>query len=112
MIATRGHQHDDSATKAALATNASYIGLLGSKRKTILIIEKLLSEGIDDESFSKLRAPVGLGIGARTPEEIAISIMAEILSFRLGGNNNSMMLDQKFIDKIKEKISKTQRINN
>ena len=112
VIATRGHQHDDSATKAALATNASYIGLLGSKRKTILIIEKLLSEGIDDESFSKLRAPVGLGIGARTPEEIAISIMAEILSFRLGGNNNSMMLDQKFIDKIKEKISKTQRINN
>ena len=112
VIATRGHQHDDSATKAALATNASYIGLLGSKRKTILIIEKLLAEGIDDESFSKLRAPVGLGIGARTPEEIAISIMAEILSFRLGGNNNYMMLDQKFIDKIKEKISKTQRINN
>ncbi len=71
-----------------------------------------MAEGIDDESFSKLRAPVGLGIGARTPEEIAISIMAEILSFRLGGNNNSMMLDQKFIDKIKEKISKTQRINN
>ena len=76
-----------------------------------VIIEKLLSQGIDDDSFSKLRAPVGLGIGARTPEEIAISIMAEILSFRLGGDNNSMMLDKKFIDKIKAKISKSQKIN-
>ena len=78
VIATRGHKQDDAATKAALNTNASYVGLLGSKRKTILIIEKLLKEGIDEKSFQKLKAPVGIDIGARTPEEIAISIISEI----------------------------------
>ena len=88
------------------------MGLLGSKRKTILIIEKLLSEGIDEESFKKLKAPVGLNIGARTPEEIAISIISEILSFRLGGDGNSMMLESKFIDKIRAKISKSSEIKN
>lgn len=112
IIATRGHRQDDTATKAALSTNASYVGLLGSKRKTILIIEKLLSEGIDEESFKKLKAPVGLNIGARTPEEIAISIISEILSFRLGGDGNSMMLESKFIDKIRAKISKSTEIKN
>jgi|TARA_B110000263_G_scaffold127416_1_gene110874 xanthine dehydrogenase accessory factor len=112
IIATRGHRQDDAATKAALDTNASYVGLLGSKRKTILIIEKLLFEGIDEDSFGKLRAPVGLNIGARTPEEIAISIISEILSFRLGGDQKSMMLDKKYIDKIRSKISKTSNITN
>ncbi|MBA46578.1 MAG: hypothetical protein CL893_00655 [Dehalococcoidia bacterium] len=112
IIATRGHRQDDTATKAALGTNASYVGLLGSKRKTILIIEKLLSEGIDDQTFKKLKAPVGINIGARTPEEIAISIISEILAFRLGGNGNSMMLDSKYIDKIRTKISKSSEIKN
>jgi len=112
IIATRGHRQDDTATKAALNTNASYIGLLGSKRKTILIIEKLLSEGIDEQTFNKLRAPVGINIGARTPEEIAISIISEILSFRLGGDGNSMMLDSKYIEKIRTKISKSSEIKN
>jgi len=112
IIATRGHRQDDAATKAALDTNASYVGLLGSKRKTILIIEKLLFEGIDEDSFSKLRAPVGLNIGARTPEEIAISIISEILSFRLGGDQKSMMLDKKYIDNIRSKILKTSNITN
>jgi len=112
IIATRGHRQDDTATKAALGTNASYVGLLGSKRKTILIIEKLLSEGIDDQTFKKLKAPVGINIGARTPEEIAISIISEILAFRLGGDGNSMMLDSKYIDKIRTKISKSSEIKN
>ncbi|MBK90108.1 MAG: hypothetical protein CL772_02895 [Chloroflexi bacterium] len=112
IIATRGHRQDDTATKAALNTNASYVGLLGSKRKTILIIEKLLSEGIDEHTFNKLKAPVGINIGARTPEEIAISIISEILSFRLGGNGNSMMLDSKYINKIRTKISKSSEIKH
>ena len=112
IIATRGHRQDDTATKAALSTKASYVGLLGSKRKTILILEKLLSEGIDEDSFNKLRAPVGMNIGARTPEEIAISIISEVLSFRLGGNGNSMMLETKYVDKIRSKISKSSEIKN
>ena len=109
VIATRGHKQDDAATKAALNTNASYVGLLGSKRKTILIIEKLLKEGIDEKSFQKLKAPVGIDIGARTPEEIAISIISEILSFRLGGSNRGMMLEKKYIDKIRTKTTNTIR---
>ncbi len=75
-------------------------------------MEKLLSEGIDEDSFNKLRAPVGMNIGARTPEEIAISIISEVLSFRLGGNGNSMMLETKYVDKIRSKISKSSEIKN
>ncbi|HCI85276.1 MAG TPA: hypothetical protein DHV68_00375 [Dehalococcoidia bacterium] len=106
VIATRGHRYDASATAAAMRTPASYVGLLGSKRKTILIFEELFSEGFTMEEAQSVRSPIGLNISARTPEEIALSIMAEIVGFRLGGDGGTLKLDQRLIDKAAEKASK------
>ena len=103
VIATRGHRHDAAATAAAMRTSASYVGLLGSKRKTILIYEELFSKGFTMEQVRSIRSPIGLNIAARTPEEIALSIMSEIVGFRLGGDGGTLKLDQRLIDKASEK---------
>ena len=104
VIATRGHRYDNTALLAAAKTTASYVGLLGSKRKTILIYEDLIKAGLDLERIRSIRSPIGLDITARTPEEIAISIMAEILMFRLGGSGLPMKLEDFHIDKINHKV--------
>lgn len=106
VIATRGHRYDASATASAMRTPASYVGLLGSKRKTILIFEELFSEGFTMEEVQSVRSPIGLNISARTPEEIALSIMAEIVGFRLGGDGGTLKLDQRLIDKAAEKAAR------
>ncbi len=99
IIATRGHRYDNVALAAAAATPARYVGLLGSKRKTILIYEDLLRMGVSLERLRELRAPIGLDIHARTPDEIAVSIMAEMLMFRLGGTGAAMKLENRLVDK-------------
>jgi xanthine dehydrogenase accessory factor len=103
VIATRGHRYDASATAAAMRTPASYVGLLGSKRKTILIFEELFSEGFTMEQVQSVRSPIGLSISARTPEEIALSIMAEIVGFRLGGDGGTLKLDDRLVQKAAKK---------
>ncbi|MBI4298306.1 MAG: XdhC family protein [Chloroflexi bacterium] len=104
VVATRGHNYDDVALEAAARTPASYVGLVGSKRKAILIYEQLLKHGIPLERVEAIHSPVGLDIGGRTPEEIAISIMAEILMFRFGGTGLSMKLEEHRILKIMNKV--------
>ena len=104
VVATRGHRFDNVALAAAAATPARYVGLMGSKRKTILIYEDLVRMGIDEERLRGIRSPIGLDIRARTPEEIAVSIMAEILMFRLGGEGLPMKLEQHRIDRIIAKV--------
>ena len=99
VIATRGHRFDASATAAAMRTPASYVGLLGSRRKTILIYEELFAQGFTMEQVQGVRSPIGLSISARTPEEIALSIMAEIVAFRLGGDGGTLKLDDRLIQK-------------
>ncbi len=82
VIATRGHIHDLDALKAALGTRAKYIGLLGSRRKRALLFKRLKEEGFSEGEISRVITPVGLPIGSVTPEEIAISIMAQIIQVR------------------------------
>jgi len=82
VIATRGHDHDFDAVKAALHTDAEYIGLLGSKRKRSLVLKNLEAEGFSQDDIKRVIIPVGLPIGSVTPEEIAISIMAQIIQMR------------------------------
>jgi xanthine dehydrogenase accessory factor len=108
VIATRGHRYDDSALASALKTPASYVGLLGSKRKTILIYEALLKRGFSLDDVRRTRSPIGLDIGARTPEEIAISVMAEILMFRLGGAGGVLKLDERLVQAAVKRAAKAE----
>jgi len=82
VIATRGHNHDLDALKAALRTDARYVGLMGSRRKKALIFKALEKEGFSGENISRVIIPVGLPISSVTPEEIAVSIMAQIIQQR------------------------------
>ena len=104
VIATRGHRYDDVALEAAARTRASYVALLGSRRKTILIYESLAEKGVPMDRIREIRAPSGLDIGARTPEEIAVSLVAEMLMFRLGGTGAPLKLDEKLLQKIEAKV--------
>ncbi len=90
VIVTRGHKYDYQALSAAARSNAGYIGLMGSRRKVALIYRQLLSDGVPEERLRDIHAPIGLDIGAISPEEIAVSIMAEITMDRLGGHGGSM----------------------
>ncbi|RMF57321.1 MAG: XdhC/CoxI family protein [Calditrichaeota bacterium] len=92
LIATRGHRFDDLATRAAIETSARYIGLLGSKRKIVMIYRNLLQEGVSEKELQRIHAPVGLDIGALSPEEIAISIVGELIAVRRGKTGGFMKL--------------------
>ncbi len=105
VVATRGHRYDNTALLAAAKTPARSVGLMGSKRKTILIYEDLMRSDLSLDRIREIRSPIGLDIKARTPEEIAISIMSEVLMFRLGGSGLPMKLDEKQLERIKKKIS-------
>src|SRR5258708_2875075 len=82
VIVTRGHHDDMRVLRWAVQTPARYIGMIGSKRKTITIFRELQKEGLAPELFDRVHAPVGLDIGAITPEEIAVSITAELIAKR------------------------------
>jgi xanthine dehydrogenase accessory factor len=82
VIVTRGHRDDMRVLRWAVQTPARYIGMIGSKRKTISIFRELTKEGIPAKLFERVHAPVGLDIGAVTPEEIAVAITAELIAIR------------------------------
>jgi len=82
VVATRGHNHDLDAVKAALGTDAGYIGLLGSRRKKGLLFRSLAESGFSQTDIGRVVIPVGIEIGSVTPEEIAVSIMAQIIQRR------------------------------
>jgi xanthine dehydrogenase accessory factor len=82
VIVTRGHRDDMRCLRWAVQTRARYIGMIGSKRKTIAIHKELLREGVPSHLFKRVHAPIGLDIGAITPDEIAVSITAELIAFR------------------------------
>jgi xanthine dehydrogenase accessory factor len=82
LIVTRGHGHDQEALAILAPTTASYVGLIGSKRKIKLIRENLLDAGISEEALARVSAPVGLEIGSESVFEIAVSIVAELIARR------------------------------
>jgi xanthine dehydrogenase accessory factor len=88
IIVTRGHRDDMRVLKMAVGTNARYIAMIGSKRKVINVIRELEKEGIPRESFELIHAPMGLDIGAISPEEIAISVAAEMIAVRRNAPSN------------------------
>lgn len=80
IIVTRGHRSDMDCLRAVLGQPAAYIGMIGSQGRVWVVMNTLAGEGFDKEALSRLRAPIGLDIGAETPDEIALSIMAEIMA--------------------------------
>lgn len=94
VVATPGHKFDFIALEAAVKSPAGYVGMVGSQRKTALIFKELLKQGIPEERIKAVHAPIGLSIGAVTPEEIAISIIGEMIMFRHGGSGRPMKLKE------------------
>jgi xanthine/CO dehydrogenase XdhC/CoxF family maturation factor len=85
-IVTRGHKQDEECLRAASSASPDYIGMIGSKRRTNIVLEKLREEGFDPQLLTKVRAPIGLDIGAVSPEEVAVATLAEIVAERRGGS--------------------------
>jgi xanthine/CO dehydrogenase XdhC/CoxF family maturation factor len=80
VIVTRGHQYDEICLKQILNLNTRYVGMIGSRRRVTTIFRRLIKEGFDKRLLEKVHAPIGLKIGAVSPQEIAVAIMAEIIS--------------------------------
>lgn len=89
VIVTR-HQYDEPALRGVLRSQAAYIGLLGSRARVSKVFQTLIQEGVDESILKRVHAPIGLDIGAETPEEIAVSIFAEIVKIRRGGTGRSL----------------------
>ncbi len=84
VIATRGHRNDAAILERIATSTAGYVGLLGSKRKKAVVTKGLTAAGVPAKSLARVRVPVGLAIGAVTPEEIAVSVVAELIAWRRG----------------------------
>jgi len=101
---------DYAALKEFIKSPAWYVGLLGSKRKIMELIKKLLSEGVVDAETikKKLHAPIGIDIGARTPEEIAVSVAAEVIALKKGVNQRSLSKVAEFVEVAKNVLKRDQ----
>lgn len=84
VIVTRGHLHDKTVLAQSLRTSAGYIGMIGSRRKQHLVYQELLEKGFTENDLNRVHNPIGLDISAETPEEIAVSIVAELIKVRAG----------------------------
>jgi xanthine dehydrogenase accessory factor len=89
-IVTRGHSEDEQCLSALIALDVDYIGMIGSKRRTNIVLQRLRENGAEEERLARVHAPVGLDIGAVTPEEVALAIMAEVVAVRRGGKGGSL----------------------
>lgn len=90
VLVTRGHKQDELSLRKCVGRGAGYLGMIGSKRRTRTVLEHLRDEGFAQADLDTVRTPIGLDIGAETPEEIAISIMAEVIMTRRGGTGAPM----------------------
>ncbi len=99
VIASRGHKLDASCLREAVKREARYVGLLGSKRKTVLIAKMLRDEGVPEERIRAVHAPIGLDLGGRTPSEIALSVLSEMSMERHGGTGRPLRLDERIQDR-------------
>ena len=99
VIVTRGHRHDGVVLRKVLNYDLRYIGMIGSKRRVKGMMEELTSESYSKETLDKVNSPIGLDIGAVTPEEIAISIVSQLISFKNKGNIKSNSFSYPEFDK-------------
>jgi len=89
-VVTRGHNEDEQCLQVVVRASPDYVGLIGSKRRTSIVIDRLRESGVSEEQLENIHAPIGLDIGAVTPEEVALAIMAEIVAERRGGTGTPL----------------------
>ena len=94
LIVTRGHRSDEEVLEQVLGTPAGYVGMIGSRRKVLTTYQHLMERGISAAALRTVHAPVGLELGAVTAEEIAVSIVAEIIRVRRGANDPAPSMSQ------------------
>lgn len=105
VLVTRAHKYDYDCIRYLLNTGLqpSYLGMIGSRRRVRAVFEALLRDGIDPERLETLRAPIGLDVGAETPEEIAVSIVAELIQQRRGGSGAALAQEERVLERVKRK---------
>lgn len=91
VVVTRGHKHDEAAVRTVIDSDAAYVGMIGSRRRAGAVMKLIRDSGVSDEALARVRTPIGLDIGAETPEEIAVSIVGELLTVRLGGTGRPLL---------------------
>jgi xanthine dehydrogenase accessory factor len=89
-VVTRGHNEDEECMRAVLAARPDYVGMIGSRRRTNIVLARLREAGFADAVLREVRAPIGLDIGAVSPEEVALAILAEIVAHRRGGTGEPL----------------------
>ncbi|HZS77688.1 MAG TPA: XdhC/CoxI family protein [Ktedonobacteraceae bacterium] len=106
VIVTRGHNLDKDALRAALETHARYVGMIGSPGKIKNIFRHLLEEGISREQLERVHTPIGLDLGAETPDEIALSIAAEMVMLRHNASGRPLKTMHNFVEDALEAVSR------
>ncbi len=89
-VVTRGHNEDEECLRAVLSLRPDYVGMIGSRRRTNIVLERLRQTGFSKTQVNVVRAPVGLDIGAVSPEEVALAILSEIVAERRGGTGSPL----------------------
>lgn len=90
VTVTRGHKQNEMALRQVTESPAVYVGMIGSRRRVAAVLQHLIDDGLDPEAVARVHTPIGLDIGAETPEEIAVAIMGEVIQARRGGSGRSM----------------------
>ncbi|MBI2888160.1 MAG: XdhC family protein [Chloroflexi bacterium] len=90
VVVTRGHKHDEAALREVVGSPAAYVGMIGSRRRAGTVLKLLRDSGVPKEALERVRTPIGLDIHAETPEEIAVSIVAELIMTRNGGTGRPL----------------------
>ena len=90
VLVSRGHQVDELALRHSVGRGAAYVGMIGSRRRTGTVIERLAADGYERAELDRVHTPIGIDIGSETPEEIALSILAQMVMVRRGGSGRSM----------------------
>ena len=100
VLVTRAHAFDESALRQLAGCRAPYIGMIGSRRRVLIVYRNLIESGVPADSLGNIYAPIGLDIGSRTPEEIGLAVVAEIVNVKRGGPAPSLRLKrwQRFVE--------------
>jgi xanthine dehydrogenase accessory factor len=90
VLVSRGHKQDETALREVVRSDAAYVGMIGSRRRAGTVLTHLAREGYPRDALERVHTPIGLDIGAETPEEIAVSVVAEIIAVRRGGTGSKL----------------------